>query len=102
MHSRYSQYRLAADKDANAWNLYELIVDDRTGKRISACVAAGSPYKGVSAEEAAYSLLKAAWQKESYLWEFDPAGWEVDEPGLLSDEDISRLEQDIARSARVD
>jgi hypothetical protein len=101
MHCRYSQYRLAADKDANSWNLYEVIIDDSTGKRISARVATGAPCRGVSAEEAAYCLLKAAWQSEGDLWEFDPAGWEVDESGLLSDEDIQSLEQDLAWSARV-
>lgn len=94
-HSRLSEYRISAGKGRETWNLFESSYDHDSGKRISARVATGSPYRGVDAKKAAYLLLRVTWQAEVDLWDFDPAGFEINQSGLLTEADTLDLVQDI-------
>jgi|GEM_PF-2483076 len=95
MHSRRSEYRISTDQSKQTWNLYEISLNPDTGKRISARVATGSPYRGISADNASYLLLKAAWLSEIDLWEFDPTGFELDDEGLLVENDLSEIVSEL-------
>ena len=94
-HSRISEYRIATDRNRRTWNLYEFSSNPDGGKRLCSRVATGGPYNKITAERAAYELIKAAWQGEIKQWEFDPNGVMVDLSGLLNQQDINQIVCDI-------
>jgi hypothetical protein len=94
-HSRMSQYRISTDRGRQMWRLYEVGCGFDSGRRLHSLVATGSPYRGVAAERAALTLLRAAWQAEVEIWEFKPAGVQVDQDGLLSKQDIAALVEEL-------
>ena len=101
MHSRTSEYRIASDQNRTGWHLYEITEGESEGKKLCSRVSSGSPYKGVSAESAAYYLLKAAWESEVKEWDFDPSGLEVDKSGLLTGEDILEISDAITLTSKI-
>ena len=94
-HSRRSEYRIATDGSRKTWDLYEIFSNPDGGKCLCSRVATGGPYKKITAERAAYQLIKAAWQAEIEQWEFDPSGVMVDLSGLLNQQDIDKIVCDI-------
>lgn len=90
-HSRVSEYRISADQDRQAYNLFEIWFDDFSEKKECACVATGSAYVGISDHFAAFRLLQTAWKAEMRFLEFDPSDPEIIEEGVLKKHDIDML-----------
>ena len=90
-HSRRSEYRLATDRHRKIWSLYEVTDNPETRKSLCCRVASGEPYKGISAENAAYQLLLSTWNEEINQWDFDPKDFQIDECGLLNENDIDGI-----------
>lgn len=101
MHSRTSEYRIASDKNRAGWHLYEITEGDVNDKKLCSRVSSGYPYKGMTADRAAYQLLKAAWESEAEQWDFDPSGFQIDKLGLLAKKEIIRITKDIEWSSQV-
>ena len=101
MHSRTSEYRIASDKNRAGWHLYEITEGDVNDKKLCSRVSSGYPYKGMTADRAAYQLLKAAWESEAEQWDFDPSGFRIDKLGLLAKKEILRITKDIEWSSQV-
>jgi len=101
MHSRTSEYRIATDRHRAGWHLYEISPASFAEKKLCSRVSSGSPYIGISAERAAYLLLKTAWQSEIEQWDFDPSGFEIVEQGLLTDLEMLRIVEELSWSTKV-
>jgi hypothetical protein len=101
MHSRTSEYLIATDKKRAGWHLYEVTEGEMNNKKLCSRVSSGYPYKSVPADQAAYLLLKAAWESEVKQWDFDPSGFEVDRSGLMTNEEISEISEDISWSSKI-
>ena len=101
MHSRTSEYRIASDKNRAGWHLYEITEGDVNDKKLCSRVSSGYPYRGMTADRAAYQLLKAAWESEAEQWDFDPSGFQIDKLGLLAKKEIIRITKDIEWSSQV-
>ena len=101
MHSRTAEYRIASDKNREAWHLYEINPGDMDGKKLCSRISSGSPYKGMPAERAAYLLLQIAWKSEVEQWDFNPSGFEIDESGLLTNQEIFKITEDIEWSSKA-
>jgi len=97
-HSRRSEYRLATDRLRKTWNLYEITDNPESRKPLCCRVATGEPYKGISAESAAYQLLLSTWDEEIKQWDFDPRNFEIDKCGLLNEIDINQIEKKLSVS----
>ena len=101
MHSRTSEYRIATDRHRAGWHLYEISPASFAEKKLCSRVSSGSPYIGISAERAAYLLLKSAWQSEIELWDFEPSGFEIVEQGLLTELEMLRIVEELSWSTKV-
>ena len=99
-HSRRSDYRLATDRHRKTWSLYEITDDPETRKSLCCRVASGEPYKGISAENAAYQLLLSTWNEEINQWDFDPKDFEIDKSGLLNEIQINRIVRQLSVNAK--
>jgi hypothetical protein len=99
-HSRRSEYRLATDRHRKTWSLYEVTINPETRKSLCCRVASGEPYKGISAENAAYQLLLSTWNEEINQWDFDPKDFEIDKCGLLNEIDINRIIKKLSLSTK--
>ena len=92
-HGRYSSYLLRTDRNRSSWYLWDQGVDPDSGRKMYRRVASGSPYREISARQAAEKLLIASWLGEIEFEYAELQGVYVEEEGLPNKRDIERIQR---------